>query len=98
MTAWCERISKICKKVFSHNLKLWIKLTVGRNVVDKNKCDRCAVKCKHAVKTYCAQRELNMINSHDLGRLYKFVNNKLSSEKRYPSSQESMWQFDNWLH
>jgi hypothetical protein len=75
---------KYIKRLFARKLKLWKKWTKSRNAADKHKYDQCATKCKHAVDAYNAERELNMIECHDLGQFYKFVNKKLSCNKDIP--------------
>jgi hypothetical protein len=64
---------------------MWRKWTSSRNVIDKDKYDRYAAKCKYAVQAFNAERELDLINCNDLGKFYKFVNMKLSSSMHVPS-------------
>jgi hypothetical protein len=75
---------KYIKRLFAKKLQLWKKWTVSRNTADKHKYDHCAAKCKNAVDAYNAERELNMIESRDLGKFYAFVNKKLSCNRDFP--------------
>jgi len=51
------------------------------NIDDEQKYQRYATRCKHAVKSYNATRELELVNCNDIGQFYKFVNRKLSVRK-----------------
>ena len=50
----------------------------------KEKYDRYTIKCRQAIELWNAKREEQLIESADLGKFYRFINNKTSGFKSIP--------------
>ena len=70
--------------MYNRKRNLWRRWCRSKRIDDKQKYQRYATRCKHAVESYNATRELELVNCNDIGQFYKFVNRKLSVRKSIP--------------
>jgi hypothetical protein len=67
-------------KMLNRKLLLWKRWRTSRNAKHIKAYDAYTLKCKQAINFHYSNNELKLVQSNDLGKFYRFVNNKLNSK------------------
>lgn len=79
------------RQLFSRKLTVWKKLKANRaNSTLRESYNNISVECRLAVKKYEIARENKIIESNDINKFYRFVNNKMSNRSGVGSLTNSV--------
>jgi hypothetical protein len=79
-----KRYPKKVRQLLNHKARMWKRWRVSRDILAKRAYESYAIKCKNAINQYQSDLEHELVLSNDLGKFYRFVNNKLSSHVNTP--------------
>ena len=72
------------KNMLSRKSLLWKRWHMSKIIKHKKAYDAYAIKCTKAITSHHAEIELRLVQSNDVGKFYRFINNKLNRKLPVP--------------
>ena len=69
------------RTMLNHKALLWKKWRLSSSPADKQAYKIYTIKCKSALALYLRDKEMNIISSGNIGKFYRYVNNKLGNAR-----------------
>jgi len=79
-----KRYPKKIRQLLNCKARMWKRWRVSKDSTAKQAYESYTIKCKNAINQYQSNLELELVLSNNLGKFYRFVNNKLSSHVNTP--------------
>jgi len=77
----CKMYPRYLKNMLNRKALLWKKWRISNLINDKEAYKNANIKCKSALSVYLRKKEMDIISSNNVGKFYRYVNNKLGSTK-----------------